>query len=111
MKRTELIPDNDVHQTKCLDLVSAVDSELRKKVYEMLESECDINTKHIKVMILGRTVFLEGNTGSEKDRNILSEAASDIFGVRNVVNYLTFPSPRTMRTLPIINSSSFSATK
>jgi len=70
-----------------------VDSELAERVCEILHGDCLINSTKISVRVLNRTVYLEGTVNSENERNIAYQDAINIFGVRNVVNYLTFPCP------------------
>ncbi|OJV12684.1 MAG: hypothetical protein BGO21_02760 [Dyadobacter sp. 50-39] len=70
-----------------------VDSELAERVSEILHGDCLIDTAKISVRVLNRTVYLEGAVNSENERNVAFQDATNIFGVRNVVNYLTFPCP------------------
>ena len=69
------------------------DLDLSKKVYQTLQSDGLVDSEKIKVLVSGRTVYLEGTVKSEKERNIAYEAVINIFGIRSVVNYLTFPCP------------------
>ena len=70
-----------------------VDSELAQRVSEILHGDCLIDAAKISVRVLDRTVYLEGTVNSENERNMAYQDAINIFGVRNVVNYLTFPYP------------------
>lgn len=71
----------------------AVDSELAESVFEILHGDCMIESDKISVRVLNRTVYLEGTVNSENERNMAYHDAISIFGVRSVVNYLTFPYP------------------
>lgn len=73
------------------------DFELTQKVYETLQNDCFINHEKIVVRVKDHTVYLEGIVTSERERNLAYEAVTDIFGVRNVVNYLTYPCPYLIR--------------
>lgn len=70
-----------------------VDSELAQRVSQILHGDCLIDAAKIFVRVLDRTVYLEGTVNSENERNMAYQDAINIFGVRNVVNYLTFPCP------------------
>jgi len=72
---------------------SRLDFSLLKKVYQVLQSETLLNSDKINVRVYNRTVYLDGIVSCEKERNLAYEAIVNIFGVRNVVNYLTFPCP------------------
>jgi osmotically-inducible protein OsmY len=64
-----------------------------EKVRQTLEIDFPFNSEKISVHVFGRTVYLEGMVSSEQERNGINEATINIFGVRNVVNYLTYPCP------------------
>lgn len=70
-----------------------VDSELAERVSEILHGDCLIDAAKIYVRVLNRIVYLEGAVNSENERNMAYQDTINIFGVRNVVNYLTFPCP------------------
>ncbi|TDE17988.1 BON domain-containing protein [Dyadobacter psychrotolerans] len=93
MENVEVYQESDTDSAKSLSDATKTDSELRKKVYQVLQGDCLLNIEKISVRVLGRTVYLEGTVGSEKERNLVYEDITNIFGVRNVVNYLTFPCP------------------
>ena len=85
-----------VHEEAPASLISAgaeVDYELAERVSEILNGDCLIDAAKISVRVLNRTVYLEGAVNSENERNVAYQDAINIFGVRNVVNYLTFPCP------------------
>jgi len=93
MEDDKLYFKSDADCSECITPTSNPDLDLSKKVYQTLQSDILINSKKIKVHVSGRTVYLEGMVESEKERNIAYEEVMNIFGVRNVVNYLTFPCP------------------
>lgn len=85
-----------VHHEAPASLISAdaeVDCELAERVAEILHGDCLIDAAKISVRVSNRTVYLEGAVNSENERNMAYQDAISIFGVRNVVNYLTFPCP------------------
>ncbi|MGN7884265.1 BON domain-containing protein [Dyadobacter sp. 22481] len=85
-----------VHNEDPVSSISAdaeVDSELAERVSEILHGDHLIDTAKISVRVLNRTVYLEGAVNSENERNMAYQDTINIFGVRNVVNYLTFPCP------------------
>lgn len=85
-----------VHNEAPASWISAgaeVDSELAERVSEILHGDCLIDAAKISVRVLNRTVYLEGAVNSENERNMAYQDAINIFGVRNVVNYLTFSCP------------------
>ena len=85
-----------VHNEAPASWISAgaeVDSELTERVSEILHGDCLIDAAKISVRVLNRTVYLEGAVNSENERNMAYQDAINIFGVRNVVNYLTFSCP------------------
>lgn len=70
-----------------------IDSDLTDKAYEALHGDSLISNENISVRVLNRTAYLEGTVSSENERDMAYEDVVNIFGVRNVVNYLTFPCP------------------
>ncbi|WP_221393540.1 BON domain-containing protein [Dyadobacter sp. NIV53] len=99
MKNIETYQESDTIGTDSLSDAKNVDFGLRKKVCLALQDDCMVNIEKITVRVLGRTVYLEGTVGSEKERNLVYEDVMNIFGVRNVVNYLTFPCPYLVRNI------------
>ncbi len=83
----------------CISEAAKVDTELSRKVYEVLQKDCFVNSDKITVLVLGRTAYLEGKVSSEKERNIAYQDVVNVFGIRNVVNYLTFPCPYLVRNI------------
>lgn len=77
----------------------ATDAELREKVYQTLKNEGFIYGGNIEVRVMNRTVYVEGMVNSERERDMAYEAVVNIFGVRNVVNYLTYPCPYLARNI------------
>jgi osmotically-inducible protein OsmY len=86
------VVDNE-NLTSSIGADPEIDSELAERVAEVLHGDCLIDTVKISVRVLNRTVYLEGAVNSENERNMAYQDAINIFGVRNVVNYLTFPCP------------------
>ena len=97
MAKEEAYPEKLADRPIRISETTNTDSELRKKVYQTLKNDCLINSERVNVRVSSRTVYLEGVVDSEKERNIAYDAVMDIFGVRNVVNYLTFPCPYLIR--------------
>lgn len=93
MKNGEIFSMINMDHSVCIDEAASLDCDLTKKVYEILQSDCLINSAKIMVLVCDQTVYLEGTVASENERNIAFAAVANIFGVRNVVNYLTFPCP------------------
>ena len=50
-----------------------------------------IHTEFVRVRVLQRDAYLEGSVANEQERILAQEYVEDIFGVRTVINYLTFP--------------------
>lgn len=50
-----------------------------------------IHTEFVRVRVLQRDAYLEGSVANEKERILAQEYAESIFGIRTVINYLTFP--------------------
>ncbi|MBU1821848.1 MAG: BON domain-containing protein [Bacteroidetes bacterium] len=78
-------PDYD-SQTARLE----TDKDLEKKVMNALQANALINSKKISVRVNDRTVFLEGSVHLEKERISAQNCIKDIFGIRTVINYLTY---------------------
>ena len=97
MKNVDTYQESDTLYTGSFNDAKKADFELRKKVYRAMQVDSLVNIEKISVRVLGRTVYLEGTVGSEKERNLVYEDVINIFGVRNVVNYLTFPCPYLVR--------------
>lgn len=70
-----------------------IDAELTDKAYEALHGDCLISSEKISVRVQNRTAYLEGTVSSENERDMAYQDVVNIFGIRNVVNYLTFPCP------------------
>lgn len=70
----------------------ATDKILEKKVISALKTNPFINCEKIKVRVTGRLVFLEGSVRLLKERIEAQKCIRDIFGIRSVINYLTYHS-------------------
>lgn len=93
MKHSQPYFNSDSAESDWVQDTSNADQELKDKVCQALQSDCLINSERINVHVSDRIVYLEGMVNSEKERKLAYEAVMEIFGVRNVVNYLTFPCP------------------
>ena len=67
------------------------DKDLEQKVHHAIRANKLLNSEKIKIWVSGRRVYLEGVVPTEKERNLAYECISDIFGIRHVINYITFP--------------------
>lgn len=70
---------------------SEADNELFQKVIGALHGNCLIDSKKIKVRVTDRHVLLEGSVQFENERNLAAECITDIFGISEVSNEITFP--------------------
>jgi len=68
------------------------DKNLEKKVINALQANAFINSEKIRVRVTGRLVFLEGTVHLLKERISAQKCIRDIFGIRAVINYLTYHS-------------------
>lgn len=68
------------------------DSSLERKVLKALHENAFIDYRNIKVRVTGRLVFLEGTVRDQKERISAQKCLTDLFGIRAVINYLTYPS-------------------
>ncbi len=68
------------------------DSNLERTVISTLRDNAFVNCQNIKVKVTGRLVFLEGTVRTQKERISAQKCITDIFGIRAVINYLTYPS-------------------
>ena len=68
------------------------DRNLEKKVLNALQANAFINCEKIRVRVIGRLVFLEGTVHLQKERISAQKCIRDIFGIRAVINYLTYKS-------------------
>ena len=66
------------------------DKNLEKKVVNALRANAFINCEKIRVRVTGRLVFLEGTVNLLKERISAQKCIRDIFGIRAVINYLTY---------------------
>jgi|GEM_PF-5876615 len=92
MKETEEIqkcwePDYDSHAAKL-----ETDRNLVTKVINALAANVSINSEKIKVRVADRLVFLEGSVQLRKERISAQKCIRDLFGIRAVINYLTYKS-------------------
>ena len=67
------------------------DRNLERKVIKALQENVFINCKNIKVRVTERLVFLEGTVHAQKERISAQGCIADLFGIRAVINYLTYP--------------------
>lgn len=67
------------------------DRNLERKVIRALKGNVFINSNNIKVRVSGRLVFLEGTVRFQKERLLAQKCIVDLFGIRAVINYLTYP--------------------
>ncbi|TKT86512.1 BON domain-containing protein [Dyadobacter frigoris] len=66
------------------------DKTLEIKVWNALKANVFINSEKIRVRVTGRLVFLEGTVHLQKERISAQNCIRDIFGIRAVINYLTY---------------------
>lgn len=78
-------PDYDCENAKL-----ETDKNLEKKVKNALRANSFINSEKIRVRVTGRLVFLEGTVPFLKERISAQKCIGDIFGIRAVINYLTY---------------------
>ena len=78
-------PDYDSEATKL-----ETDKNLERKVINALQANVFINCEKIRVRVTGRLVFLEGTVHLLKERISAQKCIRDIFGIRAVINYLTY---------------------
>ena len=78
-------PDYDSDASKL-----ETDKNLKKKVLDALQANAFINCEKIRVRVTGRLVFLEGTVHLQKERILAQKCIRDIFGIRAVINYLTY---------------------
>ena len=93
MKNTESNLKSDGEHLEEKSRTIGIDADLIEKVRQTLKIDFPVNSEKISVRVFGRTVYLEGMVSSEQERKSINEATINIFGVRNVVNYLTYPCP------------------
>ncbi len=68
------------------------DRNLERVVLNALQDNVFIDYKRIKVRVTGRLVFLEGIVHNQKERILAQKCITNLFGIRAVINYLTYPS-------------------
>ena len=68
----------------------ATDKDLEAKVYHALRGNAMIQSEKIGIRVSGRRVYLEGTVRSEEERILAQECIENIFGIRNIINYITF---------------------
>ncbi|WP_221392530.1 BON domain-containing protein [Dyadobacter sp. NIV53] len=66
------------------------DRDLELKVQNAIHRNAMIDSEKIRIWVSGRRVYLEGKVRSESERYLAQECISDIFGIRNIINYITF---------------------
>ncbi|TDE18123.1 BON domain-containing protein [Dyadobacter psychrotolerans] len=66
------------------------DKNLKQKVLNALQANAFINCEKIRVRVSERLVFLEGSVHLQKERISAQKCIMDIFGIRAVINYLTY---------------------
>lgn len=69
------------------------DRNLEKVVMNALQENAFIDCSNIKVRVTERLVFLEGTVPAHKERISAQRCIMDLFGIRAVINYLTYPNP------------------
>ncbi|WP_373330567.1 BON domain-containing protein [Salmonirosea aquatica] len=67
------------------------DRNLERVVMNALRENVLIDCSKIIVRVTGRTVFLEGKVRFREERMLAQECIANLFGIRSVVNYLTYP--------------------
>lgn len=70
----------------------ATDRSLEIKVIDVLRLNALMDYNNIRVRVTGRLVFLEGTVRIKKERLLAQKCITDLFGIRAVINYLTYPS-------------------
>jgi osmotically-inducible protein OsmY len=78
-------PDYDSEAAKL-----ETDKTLEKKVMSALKANVFINCEKIRVRVSDRLVFLEGTVHQQKERISAQTCIKDLFGIRAVINYLTY---------------------
>ncbi|MEO6284112.1 MAG: BON domain-containing protein [Dyadobacter sp.] len=66
------------------------DNNLKEKVINALQANAFINCEKISVRVADRLVFLEGTVHLQHERIAAQQCIRDIFGIRAVINYLTY---------------------
>lgn len=66
------------------------DINLEKEVQNALKANSFINCEKIRVRVTGRLVFLDGTVDLLKERISAQKCIMDIFGISEVINYLTY---------------------
>lgn len=66
------------------------DRNLERKVISALRLNELIHINDINVRVSGRLVFLEGKVRFQKERMLAQRCIMDLFGIRAVINYLTY---------------------
>lgn len=67
------------------------DRNLERTVVKALRENVFINCQNIKVRVTERLVFLEGTVPAQQERMAAQRCIMDLFGIRAVINYLTYP--------------------
>lgn len=80
-------PDYDSQAAKL-----ETDKNLLTKAINTLAANESINSEGITVRVADRIVFLEGSVQQRKERISAQKCIRDIFGIRAVINYLTYKS-------------------
>lgn len=75
------------------------DRDLEKKVINALDDNSLINSSKIKVRVNDRVMYLEGTVLVKKERGAAQKCIRDIFGIKAVINYLTYPYDHTITTI------------
>lgn len=66
------------------------DKDLELKVRNAIHGNAMLPSEKIRIRVSGRRVYLEGSVRSEEERNLAQECIEHIFGIRNIINYITF---------------------
>jgi osmotically-inducible protein OsmY len=80
-------PDYDSYAAKL-----ETDKNLVIKVINALAANASINSEKIRVRVADRLVFLEGSVQLRTERISAQKCIRDLFGIRAVINYLTYKS-------------------
>ena len=68
------------------------DRSLERPVINALQQNVFLDCKNINVRVTERLVYLEGTVHFQKERLLAQKCITDLFGIRAVINYLTYPS-------------------
>jgi osmotically-inducible protein OsmY len=72
-----------------------IDQNLKERVVSALRANRSVNTDGIVVRVEDRQVYLEGSVCHREQRDSAQKCITDIFGIRTVINYLTYESDKS----------------